>query len=383
MYYGWFVVIADFFIAFLVGGFIFYSFTGFFEAIVRDMGFTYTQVSLAGSLRGLEMGLFAPLAGWLVDRFGAKKLTTIGIVVSGSGMIMLAFTRSIISFYGAFLIIALGAGLCSTVVLISSVVSWFEKNQGLAMGIVTSGFALSGIVLPFVVYLIDSFGWRETVALAGLLTLGFGVPLSLVLKENPSRSTKSTGLKTSKSLLTIVREKNLLLLSLGEAARFMVVSTVVVHIMPYLTSIRVDRVTASFIASSIPLLSIGGRFGFGFLSDVINKRVTMALTYAFVVAGMWLLSKRMILPFVFFFALGYGGGISVRGTLLSDYFDAGNYGKALGILMGFSSIGGVVGPSLAGAVFDTKGTYQPVWLLYIAISILSTILVLLLEQKEP
>jgi len=382
MYYGWIIVIANFFIAFLVGGFIFYSFTGFFEAIVKDMGFTYTQVSLAGSLRGLEMGLFAPLAGWLVDRFGARRLASTGIVISGSGMLLLGLTRSLLSFYGAFLIIALGAGLCSTVVLISSVVSWFERNQGLAIGIVTSGFALSGIILPLLVYLIDSLGWRETVLLAGLLILSCGIPLSLLLRESPLQCASSAHKASSRSLMSIVKERNLFVLSLCEGLRFMVVSTVVIHIMPYLTSIKVERVTASFIASSIPLLSIAGRFGFGFLSDIMDKRLTMALTYSFVVAGMWLLVQGMVLPFAFFFALGYGGGISVRGTLLSDYLETGNYGKALGVLMGFSSVGGVIGPSLAGAVFDSKGTYEPVWLLYMLASISSAVLVLFLDDRK-
>jgi MFS family permease len=297
-------------------------------------------------------------------------------------MLLLGLTRSLLSFYGAFLIIALGAGLCSTVVLISSVVSWFERNQGLAIGIVTSGFALSGIILPLLVYLIDSLGWRETVLLAGLLILSCGIPLSLLLRESPLQCASSAHKASSRSLMSIVKERNLFVLSLCEGLRFMVVSTVVIHIMPYLTSIKVERVTASFIASSIPLLSIAGRFGFGFLSDIMDKRLTMALTYSFVVAGMWLLVQRMVLPFAFFFALGYGGGISVRGTLLSDYLETGNYGKALGVLMGFSSVGGVIGPSLAGAVFDSKGTYEPVWLLYMLASISSAVLVLFLDDRK-
>jgi len=65
IYYGWWVVLACFVISLLMGGITFFSFTAFFEPIQREFGWSYTQISLATSLRGLEMGIFAPIVGSL------------------------------------------------------------------------------------------------------------------------------------------------------------------------------------------------------------------------------------------------------------------------------------------------------------------------------
>lgn len=71
IYYGWWIVLANFTIVFYVAGTIFYGFTAFIEPLVPEFGWSYTQVSLVFSIRGLEMGILAPVVGLLVDRFGS------------------------------------------------------------------------------------------------------------------------------------------------------------------------------------------------------------------------------------------------------------------------------------------------------------------------
>ena len=117
IFYGWWVVAASFAIALYVGGTIIYGFTAFFEPIAEDLGWSYTQVSVAASLRGLEMGIFAPIIGFLVDRFGPRKLAVSGAIALGSGLVLLSRTSSIPMFYGAFFVLALGASACTGTVL--------------------------------------------------------------------------------------------------------------------------------------------------------------------------------------------------------------------------------------------------------------------------
>ena len=64
IYYGWWIVLASFVVAFYVAGTVFYGFTAFIEPLASEFGWSYTQISLAASLRGLEMGLLAPFAGF-------------------------------------------------------------------------------------------------------------------------------------------------------------------------------------------------------------------------------------------------------------------------------------------------------------------------------
>ena len=148
IYYGWWIVLASFVVAFYVAGTIFYGFTAFIEPLAGEFGWSYTQISLAASLRGLEMGLLAPFVGILVDRFGSRKLLLSGVLVLGIGLILLGFTQSLAMFYGAFLLIASGAGGCTSVVTMTAVADWFEKNVGKAMGLTASGFGAGGLMVP-------------------------------------------------------------------------------------------------------------------------------------------------------------------------------------------------------------------------------------------
>lgn len=74
LFYGGWIVFAGFCISFYVGSIIFYGFTAFFEPLVKEFGWSYTQVSFASSLRGIEMSVLAPLIGFLVDRLGSRRM---------------------------------------------------------------------------------------------------------------------------------------------------------------------------------------------------------------------------------------------------------------------------------------------------------------------
>ena len=110
VFYGWWIVFAGFFISLYKGSVIFYGFTAFVQPIIREFGWSYTQVSFAFSLRGLETGIFAPLVGFLVDRFGSRILLLIGSIIVGLALIIMSLTHSLAMFYICFLFLGLGGG---------------------------------------------------------------------------------------------------------------------------------------------------------------------------------------------------------------------------------------------------------------------------------
>ena len=185
IYYGWWIVLASFMVAFYVAGTIFYGFTAFIEPLANEFGWSYTQISLAASLRGLEMGLLAPLVGILVDRFGSRKLLFSGVIVLGFGIILFGLTQSLAMFYGAFILIAFGAGGCTSVVTMTAVANWFDKNVGKAMGATSSGFGASGLIIPAIVWMIAAFGWRTALIVLGLGMWILGVPAAFIMRNKP------------------------------------------------------------------------------------------------------------------------------------------------------------------------------------------------------
>ncbi|NIS60075.1 MAG: MFS transporter, partial [Proteobacteria bacterium] len=167
IFYGWWIVMASFLMASYFGAIV-YGFTAFFEPIAEELGWSYTQVSIAFSLRGLEMGILAPVMGFLVDRFGPRKLAFFGVSTVGFSLILLGLTNSLVVFYGAFILLGLGAGGCTSTVLMTAVAHWFRRNVGKAMGIVACGFGAGGILIPLIVGLIDLYQWRTALIILGL-----------------------------------------------------------------------------------------------------------------------------------------------------------------------------------------------------------------------
>jgi MFS family permease len=401
IYYGWWIVLASFITAFYVAGTIFYGFTAFIEPLANEFGWSYTRISLAASLRGLEMGLLAPFVGILVDRFGSRKLLLSGSLVLGFGIILLGFTQSLAMFYGAFILIAFGAGGCTSVVTMTAVANWFDKNVGKAMGVTVSGFGASGLIIPLIVWMIAVFGWRMTLIILGIGMWIIGVPAAFVMRNKPEnaadvsimeKADKRNDLSQRQSddkrfkYTEILKKKSFLFVNLAEVIRLMALMAVVTHIMPYLSTMDISRRSSGLIAAGIPLLSIAGRFGFGWLGDIFEKKYVMAISFSLMALGMLALCyiklTGMIYIFLFFFSNGFGGIATLRGALLREYYGKNNFGKYLGIMMGFGACGGIIGPTTAGWVFDLTGSYYFVWLVLSALVGLAIILILRIESKD-
>jgi MFS family permease len=401
IFYGWWVVAASFPISLYVSGIVFYGFTAFFEPLVKEFGWSYTEVSFAASIRGLEVGIFAPFIGLLVDRLGSRKLILAGTILTGFGLILLSLTRSLLMFYGAFFLLALGAGGCMSLVTMTAVANWFDKNVGKAFGVMSSAFGASGVIVPFIVWLIDAFYWRTALIILGVGLWIFGIPLSFVVRNKPEQSgylakgvlpddsVSYQEIQTKKaefSLRDVLKNRSFMYLILIDAIRSMAISAVVIHVMPYLSHVGISRPTASLVAAAIPLCSIAGRFGFGWMADVFEKKYVMAMTYFLMGIGLvafcYVQVKWFMFLFLLLFPLGLGGSMVLRGVILRDYFGTSSFGTMLGIVSGSASIGAIIGPTLAGWVFDTLRNYQFAWLALIVLIALAILMILGIKKPK-
>ena len=187
IFYGWWIVGASFFIALLAGGVVLYGFTAIFEPISSEQSWSYTQVSIAASIRSVEAGLLAPLSGWLVDRLGPRRMIFAGGLFIAAGLFVISFTTSLAMFYGGFVLIAIGSDCTGSTVLITAVTHWFKRRLGLAGGLTVAGFGFGGLLVPFLTMLIDSFGWRTAIFVLAIVVLVVMVPLSLLFRNKPEQ----------------------------------------------------------------------------------------------------------------------------------------------------------------------------------------------------
>ena len=404
VFYGWWIVFAAFMISVYVGACTFFGFTAMFDPIVREFGWSYAEVSFASSLRGLEMGILAPVVGVLVDRFGPRKILFVGIAATGIGFILLSVTQSLWMFYASSLLIGFGAGGCTSVVTLAVIARWFRRNIGKAMGITASGFGASGLLVPVIVWLIDSFGWRSAVIVQGVGMLVLGFPLALLVRNQPEEMGLSTdGIPPAGSgggnasgepehpdvqvpFRDAVKSRPFVYLNIVECLRFLAMTAVVVHVMPYLATKEVSRDIAGLVAAAIPLFSIPGRIGFGWMGDVVEKRYVIAISLFCMAIGFFAFHFASALwplvVFILLFAPGFGGNMVMRGALIREYFGVLSFGKLTGITMGIGSLGGVFGPLIAGWIFDTYGTYDPIWIAVAATLFLTMFLALRIRRED-
>ncbi|MDD4877081.1 MAG: MFS transporter [Dehalococcoidales bacterium] len=405
IFYGWYIVAACLLIILYASGVVFFGFTAVFEPIAEEFGWSYAQISLVASLRGLEIGLLAPIIGILVDRWGPRKLIFGGGILICLGFLLMSRLSSLAMFYGAFGLLSIGMSTCSGTVMITAVVNWFRKSVGTATGIVVSGFGLGGLLVPVVTKLIDALDWRDAMFTIGIGTLVAILPLSLLIRHKPEQygylpdgepisdvptidikniQAPKADLEISISVKQALKHRAFWNVALSSLCHSFVVGAVVTHVMPYLGDLGFARSIASLIALLLPVASTIGRLSGGWLGDKLGSKPLFTASYVLMAVGMFLFGfittgqVWLLVPFVITFSLGWGFNVTTRMALLRKYFGRVKFGTILGFTSGVMMVGNVAGAPIAGWVFDTWGNYQSAWLGFGLFALLGVILSLTL-----
>ena len=395
IFYGWWIVVASFLIALYIGGAVFYGFTAFFEPIVDEMGWSYTQLSLAASLRGLEMGLLSPIVGILADRWGPRKLIFGGVLVTAASLLLLSSTTSLIMFYVSFILLAIGVSACTVTVLLTAVANWFRRKMGIASGIAICGFGFSGLLIPVIVRLIEVYDWRTALNILALGMIVLVLPLSFVFRHRPEQygylpdgqkqdttahladSSPSQGLDVELRVKQALKNGTFWRIVLARMYHMMTMMAIITHVMPYLSSISISRATSTLVATAIPLMSIIGRLSFGWFGDKFNKRLVAATSFVMMSCGVFCFAYAsntelwLLVPFLVLLGIGYGGTNAILPALGREYFGRTNFGSIYGLMEGIGTIGAIIGPTLAGWAYDSLGSYQIVWLLLAGLAVIA------------
>lgn len=393
-----------FVVAMYVGGTVFIGFTAIIEPIYLELAWPIWVITLAASLRGVEASLLAPVVGTMVDRFGARRLMLIGVFLTGGGLVLLSQTFSLPAYFGAFIMITLGTSTTGMTVVLTVVGSWFRRRLGLANGIAVSGFAAGGLMVPAINALIEGYGWRLAMLLiAGglvvvVIPLIYFIRVPDALHPRSEAEFKLQPVTTHGDAAAGIPEAEVgvkqalgrrIFWHLVVAYSFfgLVSVSVITHIMPYLTNIGITRFNAGWLAMAVPLTSIIGRLGLGWLADRWQPRHVITLSLLLATLGMVFFGLAQnqlswLVPFILIYTIGYGGTIALRPSLVREYFGRAHFGAIFGFLMAVSMLGGVIGPPLAGWVFDATGSYQSIWFVYAGLALVA-VLAILTSPKPP
>lgn len=382
VFYGWWIVAANAAITFYLAGTYFYGFGAFVNPLKQAFGWSTTQISLAFALRSAETGPIAPLAGYLVDRFGARPAALIGVALMGLGFLLLSLTNSLWVFYATYLLLALGASICGGVMPVTNIANWFIRRRGRALGFYTAGAGVSGLLVPVVTWLLGVYDWRTVLIMMGAGMWLLGLPLGAVLRHRPEKygmypdgddvppqaetleAEEVEGLTTRQAL----KDRSFWLLTVAFLLSFAPVNGVALFLIAYLTD-PIDQnglaLAGTIAGAAVPIMtltSLVGRFGFGWLADYRQPRYILIGLCLLQAGGLVALSMVRsvwhLIPFFILFAPAYGGVIAVRPAIIAQYYGRHALGTIQGLSIAMMTVGGVLTPLMVGTLRDALGGYQ-------------------------
>ena len=384
IFYGWWIVSGCFTLQMLVGSLMIHSFTAYFPLLQSQFGWSRSVLSGAFALSRAESGLLGPLQGWLIDKFGPRVMVRGGMLIFGLGFIMFSRLDSVLDYYVAFLLMALGSSVGGFLTVATTVVNWFERRRGVAMGIAMSGFGIGGLLVPAIAWSLTELGWRQTAFLSGVVIIVLGIPIGQLFRqrpeqygflpdgadpdeagaaETPERATPAADLVDGFTAAEAMRTPAFWLLSLGHSLALLTVGAVSLHLVPHIMeSVGLSITAASGAVAVMTVFNIVGQLGGGFLGDRFSKRMLAALAMLIHSVAMLTLAFASSVPMVYAFAVMHGTAWGVRGpmmtTIRADYFGR----AAFATIMGFSSLvvmlGMTTGPLFAGFMADIFDGYR-------------------------
>ncbi|MDH5695803.1 MAG: MFS transporter [Dehalococcoidia bacterium] len=396
-FYGYVVVLVAFFIMVLMFG-TFYTFGVFFKPLSAEFGWARATTSGAFSLAMFLSGLLAIVMGRLTDRFGSRIVMTICGFLLGLGYLLMSQVSAIWQlylFYGV--VIGMGMGGCF-VPMLSTVARWFVNRRGMMTGFVVAGIGTGTIIIPLVAsWLISSYGWRVSYIWIGAIALVFIIVAAQFLRHDPRQigqlpygenEVKEESLNLPAggfSLRQATGTRQLWMLFTTLFCFGFCLGTIMVHVAPHATELGISATMAASILAVIGGLSIVGRIVMGSVADRIGNKPPLIINFVMVSGVLfWLVVAKelwMLYLFAAIFGFAYGGVVVLESPLIAELFGLSSHGVILGIVAFGYTVGGAVGPILAGRIFDIIGSYQVAFLICAVLGILGIILASLLKPS--
>ena len=363
-----------------------YAFGLFFKPVMNEFNWSRGAISFAFTTLYLAQGIFQPVAGRFADRYGSRKVILVGAVITGLGFSLLSLTRSLWHYYLLYSIVGIGLAAIGIVPVSLVISNWFSQRRGIALGIATTGVGVGGVVLSPVIgsYLIPSYGWHLSFLGLAVLSWLILIPLTLfVIKDKPELTTlpQTQGNAEAIELLPSDTGEWNLGMALKTSTFWFIVTGFLVanlssigifqHQVNHFTDIGLSTAVAATSMSLVGLGSTFGKIGFGFLSDRLRPSYCAAISFAFqaVAIVVLLYTKSMVLVglYAILMGIGMGGWAPLVPQLVTTNFGTTSFGIILGMMRLAQNLGLIVGPLIAGYTYDTMGSYQWIFIIYLAL----------------
>lgn len=389
-----------------------HSFSVFFAPILNEFGWSRGSIAVMLSLNIFFYGFLAPVAGALVDRWDARKIMPLGILILALATAGCGFADQKGHFYLLFGVLApLGSAFSGWPIFGPAIMQWFEKRRGLVIGLGQMGGGLSFVSTLFVEFSIGQVGWRNTFFILGATLVLFLLPLYYLFFYyrpsdkglTPYGADSTEEIKISQNQDSPIPYPRIKDWTLGEILRtralwFLIVAYSLFWGMGiYMVLAHQVKFAQDAGYSSLFSVSVFALFGItlflgqlsGFLSDRIGREKTITLAAAVCLIALVALvsvhdTSQPWLLYLFSVCFGYGCGLFTPTVFAAaaDLFFGKYYGIVAGLLLSGMGVGGILGPWLGGYLFDTMGSYKVAFMICMGSILLSCIFIWLAAPRK-
>ena len=382
VFYGWRMIAVGSALRILGGGLYYYGFSIFFLPLSQDLGLSRAATSLVFSLARAQGAFEAPVAGYFMDRYGPRPLMIIAIIMTSIGHMVLSGVHS----YIALLLVYMGvvslsyhAGFMDAPMVVAN--TWFIRKRTMAMSLISGSVGVGGFLLtPFLSAAVHAYGWRNAAFGNGLAFLIVGLPLALLVRRSPEsmglrpdgdppsvtheqaryKSAPLAGEEINFTLAAALRTAPFWLLTIATAIRVVILSAVTVHYVPIMVWKGLTAQRAAVFLAAQAFLSLPSSVLFGWIADRVNKpklmAVCMLLATLSAIVLIYAESEWGILLFLPLFGM-IEYTFPVNWSTVGEFFGRKNFAKIRGAMTFIHTWGSVIGPVIAGAIYDRTHSY--------------------------
>jgi MFS family permease len=348
------------------------TFALFYVAILQEFAWGRGPTALGYSLSWLCFVVFAPVAGWLYDRWGVRTVVTIGGLALGVALGLTGQVTSLAQYYLCFGVLGAAGTACILIPSTAIVTRWFIRSRGTAMGVLSAGNAAGAVAFyPVNAWLIATLGWRPALVAFGAIVSAATITLALLYRDPPTdeecpsmeaQTARSTGeVWTLRQALRSSRLWAAFTMTTLGVIGFQIMAT---HQVAHAVDRGFPQSTVVWLFALGAVCMMAGNLFGGWLSDHVGRGWVFVLGSIVAVVGIGCLALTRgphDLPLLLLYvASGFGFGMRIAqlSAIPADVFAGPELGAILGAVQAGGGLGGAIGPFLGGWLFDLTGSYE-------------------------
>ncbi|MCB1742176.1 MAG: MFS transporter [Gammaproteobacteria bacterium] len=375
------VIVAGCLISFLGFG-VRSSFGLFLEPMTSARGWNRETFALAMAIQNLLWGAGVPLAGMFSDRFGPPYVLAGGALIYAGGVLGMGLADSSVALQlTCGVLTGLGIAFTSFSIALAAMAKVVPaRRRTLALGLGTAAGSFGQVVFsPVAQGMISGLGWQDALlflAIAASVIL----PIALILPgEDAAAGRKAMEQTIGQALKEAVGHRGFVLLTVGFFVCGFHVAFIGVHFPAYVRDLGLAPEVGAYSMAIIGLVNILGAFSAGLVGQRMSKRTALSFIYllrALAITGLLLAPKTELTIYLFSASMGllWLSTVPLTSAIVAQVFGVRYMATLFGIVFFSHQLGSFSGVWLGGYLYDTIGTYDPVWWAGIALGLLAAVI---------